>query len=904
MKKTFLAIASLMLLFSANIQLKAQEKDQEKDKTRWTPEDIVNTESMRSVSISPDGTMVVWTKNKAVKEKDKFVSDIYLTRLDISEKDSFKTIQLTNADENDYSALFSKDGEFIYFLSSRDKGKKLWKLSIYGGEPKEVKEFKNGISNISWQNKNTLLFKSNEGETLHESKLKEKKDDVIVVEDSLHWKPSRVYAYDLKEKSIKRITENKKPLENYTVSPDGKWLIYSTSRSRSYASDAQKDPFYFLQNLETNKVTQIIKELEFPSNGFEFSKDNKGFYFTSSHASDPKWNGAGISELYYYSLETNTYKKVDLEWDLGIGRGYNVVGNDVIVTLANKAYYKLAYYKKSGNSWSKKSIDLGIKDNHTTLLSVSENGSKVIYQYSTASKLPKFYVADISKNKFINEKEVVSLNKKLAKKPITKSEVLVWKGYNNEEVTGILYYPENYEAGKRYPLILSIHGGPSGVDTDTWSERWSTYPNILAQRGAFVLKPNYHGSSNHGLSFVESIKGNYYEPELEDITKAIKLLDEKGMIDKDQLGTMGWSNGAILTTMLTVRYPDMFKFAAPGAGDVNWTSDYGTCRFGVSFDQSYFGGAPWDDMNGKFYNENYIIKSPLFEIEKIKTPTIIFHGSEDRAVPRDQGWEYYRGLQQVNKAPVRFLWFPGQPHGLGKISHQLRKMNEELAWIDIYLFNKPSTKNEAFKKESPLANLLKIDKVKVTKNGDFGELKATNLIPETVLVKKDSIAISRFEVTNAQFKAYNPAFNFDAGLDNYPVVTSKEEAIKYVTWLSNITNEKYRLPNSKEAEKLQKLAHKAAAKENTLNYWAGYAITIDEVDELNKKVVELKSHLFKKVGKNKPVKVGDADVYDLGGNVAEYYENGVYGYSAYDFYDLNNNEMIKSKQVGIRVIKE
>jgi len=904
MKKTFLAIASLMLLFSANIQLKAQEKDQEKDKTRWTPEDIVNTESMRSVSISPDGTMVVWTKNKAVKEKDKFVSDIYLTRLDISEKDSFKTIQLTNADENDYSALFSKDGEFIYFLSSRDKGKKLWKLSIYGGEPKEVKEFKNGISNISWQNKNTLLFKSNEGETLHESKLKEKKDDVIVVEDSLHWKPSRVYAYDLKEKSIKRITENKKPLENYTVSPDGKWLIYSTSRSRSYASDAQKDPFYFLQNLETNKVTQIIKELEFPSNGFEFSKDNKGFYFTSSHASDPKWNGAGISELYYYSLETNTYKKVDLEWDLGIGRGYNVVGNDVIVTLANKAYYKLAYYKKSGDSWSKKSIDLGIKDNHTTLLSVSENGSKVIYQYSTASKLPKFYVADISKNKFINEKEVVSLNKKLAKKPITKSEVLVWKGYNNEEVTGILYYPENYEAGKRYPLILSIHGGPSGVDTDTWSERWSTYPNILAQRGAFVLKPNYHGSSNHGLSFVESIKGNYYEPELEDITKAIKLLDEKGMIDKDQLGTMGWSNGAILTTMLTVRYPDMFKFAAPGAGDVNWTSDYGTCRFGVSFDQSYFGGAPWDDLNGKFYNENYIIKSPLFEIEKIKTPTIIFHGSEDRAVPRDQGWEYYRGLQQVNKAPVRFLWFPGQPHGLGKISHQLRKMNEELAWIDIYLFNKPSTKNEAFKKESPLANLLKIDKVKVTKNGDFGELKATNLIPETVFVKKDSIAISRFEVTNAQFKAYNPAFNFDAGLDNYPVVTSKEEAIKYVTWLSNITNEKYRLPNSKEAEKLQKLAHKAAAKENTLNYWAGYAITIDEVDELNKKVVELKSHLFKKVGKNKPVKVGDADVYDLGGNVAEYYENGVYGYSAYDFYDLNNNEMIKSKQVGIRVIKE
>ncbi|WP_298286358.1 prolyl oligopeptidase family serine peptidase [uncultured Lutibacter sp.] len=902
MKNCYFFNFLLVALVFSNINLKAQNK--ENDKTRWTPEDIINTEYMRSVSISPNGNMVLWTKNKAVKEKDRFVSDIYLTRLNVKDNDTFKTIQLTNADENDFSPMFSKDGESIYFLSSRDKGKKLWKMSIYGGEPIKVKEFKNGISSLSWQNKNTLLYTSNEGETLYEKELKEKKDNVIVVEDSLHWKPTRVYAYDLKTKTTKRITNNKKPLNSYTVSEDGKWLVYSVSRSRSYASDAQKDPFYFLQNLETNKVIQIIKELEFPSYNFQFSKDNKGFYFVSSEASDPQWNGAGISQLYYYTIATNTYKKVNLKWDLGIGRGFNVVGNDVIVTLANKVYYKLAYYQKNGNSWSKKTIDLDKKNNHTTLLSVANNGTKVAYQYSTASKLPRFYIADISKNKFINEKEIIELNKNLAKKPITKSEVLVWKGYKNEEVTGILYYPENYEVGKKYPLILSIHGGPAGVDTDTWSERWSTYPNILAQRGAFVLKPNYHGSSNHGLSFVESIKGNYYEPELEDITKAIDLLANKGMIDTNQLGTMGWSNGAILTTMLTVRYPDMFKFAAPGAGDVNWTSDYGTCRFGVSFDQSYFGGAPWDDLNGKFYNENYIIKSPLFEIEKIKTPTIIFHGSEDRAVPRDQGWEYYRGLQQVGKTPVKFLWFPGQPHGLGKITHQLRKMNEELAWIDTYLFNKPSTKNETFKKDSPFAQLLKIEKVNITKNGNFGKVFNSTLIPETVSVKKDSIEIGRFEVTNAQFKAFNPEFNFEAGMDNYPVVTTKEDALKYVKWLSNLTGKKYRLPTSEEGKNLHKLAHKAAAKENTLNYWAGYPITIDEISEFNKKVQELKSHLFKKVGKNKATKVGDAEIYDLGGNVAEYFDDGIYGYSAYDFYDVNNNDLITSKYVGIRVIKE
>ncbi|MFK5957879.1 MAG: prolyl oligopeptidase family serine peptidase [Lutibacter sp.] len=898
--KTNPYIFTIILALFLNFSIQSQEKD----KTRWTPEDIINTESMRSVSISPNGNMIVWTKNKASKEKDKFVSNIFLTRLDVFENGVFKTIQLTYSDERDYSPLFSKNGEDIYFLSSREKGKKLWKLSIYGGEAKKVNEFKNGISNLSWQNKNNLLFQSNEGQTLHEKELKDAKDNVIVVEDSLHWKPSRVYAYNIKTKVIKRITNNKKPLSGYTISNDGKWMVYRMNRSRSYASDALKDPFNYLLNMTSGEVKQIITDRDFPSGSFKFSADNNGFYFTSGYSSDPKWNGAGITELYYYTLATNSYKKVNLKWNLGIGRGYHVIGNDVVVTLANKVYYKLAYYKKNGGSWSKTNISLGEKDNHTTLLSVSDNGSKVIYQYSTASKLPTFYIADISKKKFINEKEVVKLNNKLSKKTITKSEVLVWKGYKNEEVTGILYYPENYKSGKRYPLILSIHGGPSGTDTDTWSERWSTYPNILAQRGAFVLKPNYHGSSNHGLSFVESIKGNYYEPELEDITKAINLLDEKGMIDRNMLGTMGWSNGAIITTMLTVRYPDMFKFAAPGAGDVNWTSDYGTCRFGVSFDQSYFGGAPWDDMNGKFYNENYILKSPLFEIEKIKTPTIIFHGSEDRSVPRDQGWEYYRGLQQVGKAPVRFLWFPGQPHGLGKITHQLRKMKEELAWIDTYLFNKPSTKNEAFKKESPISKLLALEKTAITTNGLFGVLSNEKLIPETVLVKKDSIEIGRFEITNAQFKAYKPEFNYTTGLENYPIITTEIEAKNYVKWLSELTEASYRLPNIKEAKALQKQAFKVASKENTLNYWAGYKITIDEIEQFKRKLNEVKTHLFKRVGKFKSTKVGNAEIYDLGGNVAEYYSKGIYGYSAYDYFDESNAEMIQSNHVGIRVIKE
>jgi dipeptidyl aminopeptidase/acylaminoacyl peptidase len=293
------------------------------------------------------------------------------------------------------------------------------------------------------------------------------------------------------------LTNNEKPLSGYQISKDGKWLFYSMQRSRSYASDAQQDPFHYLKYLETGVVTKINTDLGQPMGSIQFTADSKGFYFTSTYASDPEWNGAGISELYYYTLSNHSYKKVDLNWDLGIGRGFDVVDNDVIVTLANKAYIRLAYYKKNGNTWSKLNIDLGEKNDHTSIMTISDNGTKVAYTYSTASKLPTFYVASLSGNKLSNEQELVKLNKNLSKKTLAKTEVMVWKGYNNEEVTGILVYPENYQVGKRYPLMLSIHGGPSGVDLDLFSDRWSTYPQLLSQKGMFILKPNYHGSSNH-----------------------------------------------------------------------------------------------------------------------------------------------------------------------------------------------------------------------------------------------------------------------------------------------------------------------------------------------------------------------------------------------------------------------
>jgi dipeptidyl aminopeptidase/acylaminoacyl peptidase len=901
----FTLIVLIQFLFTNPIL--AQE-----NKPEWTPKDIINTKSVVGLEFSPNGKMAVWAQKKGVEKKDKFVYDLYLTRFDLIKDGKPRSFQLTNGDDSDYSPLFSKDNETIYFLSSREKGKKLWSISIYGGESKEVKTFKNGISDINWMSESKLSFVSNDGKSLYEQELEKIKDNTIVVEDSMHWTISKVYSYDLETERINSLTSNLYPVEEYEISTDSKYIITAHKMSPHAHIDGKPAPTFFLKNLNSGTRNQILKGLQEPYD-FQFNSSNTGFYFMATSSSDPEWVGAGIRELYYYDLSNNNYNKINLDWALGIGRGYSVTNDNLVVSLANNTTRKLAYYQKNGNTWKKLAINLGIMNDHASVLNIQESGVKIAFVYSTASKIPVNYVADISIKKgqvsFTNQKEFAVLNANLKKKKIAKSEILKWQGANDEAVDGILYYPIDYSESKRYPLILSIHGGPSGTDIDSWSERWSTYPQIYAEKGAFVLKPNYHGSSNHGQKFVESIKGHYYDLEEVDIINGINVLIDKGMVDKEKLGTMGWSNGAILTTMLTLRYPDMFKFAAAGAGDVNWTSDYGTCQFGVTFDQSYFGGAPWDDMNGKTYNEKYILKSPLFEIEKIKTPTIIFHGSADRAVPRDQGWEYYRGLQQVNKAPVKFLWFPGQPHGLGKITHQLRKMNEEIEWVDKYLFDKESNKNEALKEGSPIALLLKKETSKKY-NGYYGLTEGGTLIPEVISTKNDSISISKFEVTNEQYKTYDNSYVYKYGTANHPVYKlTPEDVTGYIAWLNNITGKKYRLPNKKEAEKLQEKAIKAADNQNTINYWAGYKMNSNDIKELKLRLSDTHDKLIEEVGKFKPIKLGKNEIYDLGGNVSEYYQDGntikTYGFSAYDHlesnYQLNSK---KKKYTGIRLILE
>jgi dipeptidyl aminopeptidase/acylaminoacyl peptidase len=895
----FLVIISTLILLAA---LSA-----ENDRTAlspWTIDDVINQERAFEFWFSPEGNRVAWIKNVPDKEKDGRLSNLFLSYLD----QNGLTVQLTRGSSSVSRPRWSPSGQMVAFLSNRQdrtenpageetRGQQLWLLDLRGGEPYRVTNLEFGVISYEWTDDDHFLILAREPKTLKEIKEKEKKDTSIVFEDQENMIPQRLFLYCLKEKKWHRLTENQDQITHFFLSPNKKLVITRNNQSLSYEVDKRIKPKFFLVNIEDRSSKEIFSDPFFKPRDIYWDYNNEGFYFTVLRTVDPVNETSGAEFLYYYNLKTGQHQEIDLKWENGLmNLGFVVRDDGFITSIANGAIPKWRRYYKQGNNFSFKELE-GKPYPHIFQLVVQEKGNRLVYSYTTASTPLQWFYGRLDDNKLVTEKQLTELNPHLKNKKLARTEVIRWRGALDEEVEGILYYPHDYQPGKKYPLFLNIHGGPMALDMDAFEESYAYYPNLLAQKGCFVLMPNYHGSTGYGQAFAESIRGHYYEYEIEDMLKGIDYLISRGLVDPDKLATMGWSNGGILSIGLTV-WTDRFKVAGIGAADVNWISDYGTCAFGVSFDNYYLLGPPWERP------DYYIKKSPLFHFKDMTVPTIIFHGTEDTNVPFGQGMEHYRALKEIGKAPVRFIIFPGEPHGLRKLSHQRRKMEEELAWFDLHFFKTFQAENKALKEGSPLDLAIKAQSF--ARSGQaFGRVVKGKLIPETVVW--EGLEVGRFEVTRAQWKAFDPNYRFEPGTENYPVSNiSFEQARKYVNWLSQLTGETYRLPTAEEA---RKLLAQAESEDNTLDYWAGYAINFDDAKLLVEVISRLKgrSPLLLPVDRFKPAT--KSLIYGLGGSVAEWATTSegkgqVLGFSA--VHRARSDEAYSpppAEYVGLRVFK-
>lgn len=300
--------------------------------------------------------------------------------------------------------------------------------------------------------------------------------------------------------------------------------------------------------------------------------------------------------------------------------------------------------------------------------SVSSDGEHIAFAWSGSDRPLELYVKVPDKDAV----PVTSFGKDFDGR-LTAGEVVTWTSIDGVEIEGILLYPRDYDAGKRYPLLVQVHGGPSWQWEDRANLSWHHWGQMLTSRGYAVLLPNPRGSTGYGSDFERLLIDDIGGGESQDLVSGAQAMVERGIADPDRLALGGWSWGGYLTAW-TITQTDIFKAAIMGAGVANLVSDHAAGDIAEA-NLAYYSGHPYTHW------DLYADRSPVRHAANVKTPTLILHGGSDSRVHPTQSMEFHRALQVLG-VPVRFVRYPREGHGIAERHHQIDLMKRVVEWLE------------------------------------------------------------------------------------------------------------------------------------------------------------------------------------------------------------------------------
>jgi dipeptidyl aminopeptidase/acylaminoacyl peptidase len=306
--------------------------------------------------------------------------------------------------------------------------------------------------------------------------------------------------------------------------------------------------------------------------------------------------------------------------------------------------------------------------------SFSHDFKQVVYRASLENQFGEIYTSSFAP---WEARKLTAMGDQLKGFALAHREVISWKSADGTAIEGVLYTPPKMEAGKKYPLLVVIHGGPTGVDQPVVNaDRYYPIERFVA-KGALVLRPNYRGSAGYGEKFRALNVRNLGVGDYADVISGVDALIAKGIVDKDRVGSMGWSQGGYISAYITTS-SDRFKAVSVGAGISDWMTYYVNTDI-TPFTRQYLHATPWDDP------EIYWKTSPISNIAKARTPTLIQHGENDRRVPIPNAYELRQALEDRG-VPVKMVVYKGFGHGITKPKQQRAVMEENEKWFAQYIW--------------------------------------------------------------------------------------------------------------------------------------------------------------------------------------------------------------------------